>query len=334
MLPCVSSLLRARTDAYRNVANWSILEPSVCIIAGCLATLRPLFGYFGWTRRSRRSRSQRSRTRKNAEGGIRGTGYLLGPAFMSRQMSRQGHYHGFLRSQQPQSPTIEKHSDMGLAHQRQSLFAGGVYGPGRYGDSMRSRCEDYGETPERQCAPAAFSAAATAGPLPNRHSTVTSASSNSTESIRFSPISSLATPSRPYQQYNRLPQRQSTSSPEQEGLFSGPCSPATPSPVTHGSRFGQHPPPSSPSPCHIFVKKSTSIVYKTSLLGSPTRPGGSTTSSLPASARIPEMAPRGLGGTVNSVAESTLPDESHGIGFHGNHIVKISGPGSRSQSRE
>ncbi|KAK8055260.1 hypothetical protein PG993_000487 [Apiospora rasikravindrae] len=69
-----------------DVATWSVLEPALGIIAGCIATLRPLFKNFGLSGLKRSMRYNSSNNKKQSHSGNSSTG--AGGSGPSRRMTR------------------------------------------------------------------------------------------------------------------------------------------------------------------------------------------------------------------------------------------------------
>lgn len=123
------------------MANKSISEPSVCIIVGCLATLRPLFSYFGYTCDMKSSRKTpvryqqtRSRTRiQSTYKSSHGISNVFEPYALKRQKAYSSSFrrkHGFLRLQKAakDSPRNE-YELMANMEKGNGLFTNMVYDP-------------------------------------------------------------------------------------------------------------------------------------------------------------------------------------------------------------
>ncbi|KAL1913118.1 hypothetical protein Sste5344_001207 [Sporothrix stenoceras] len=307
-----------------NVANWSILEPSICIIAGCLATLRPIFSCCGWNRDTRHSRKtpvryrqtrSRSQTPVNRSKNSRIISNPIDPVLISSHnvfSTTSWRARGLLRTPKPEKDEACTEYELMVNNEKDKQLA-------------TDRVCDIEEQVNRRTSHIALGDEVhdevdLGTPAANqnrvRQSMASNASVNSGHSVLFSSLSSLATPFRSHQQLNRLSQW--FDSPAPQPLASSPvaASPLSAPALAVPSSPPPPPPIMSPSPCHIFVKQHTMVEYK----DSPQSVG--TTASLPASAMVPRMPELPRGPTMSSIAT----DHSFDDNVFGEHSVQISGP--------
>lgn len=82
-----------KCTGYSDVATWSVIEPALGIIAGCIATLRPLFKNMGFSGLKRSRKYNSSSNKKQSHSGGSSTGAGGGGA--SRRLTRPSNGHHY-----------------------------------------------------------------------------------------------------------------------------------------------------------------------------------------------------------------------------------------------